>query len=281
MFRDVAFGQYYPGDSFLHKMDARVKMVLSLVYLICIFFIQSFFGFGVIFVLLALIVAVSKVPVRSVLKSIKPILILLVFTTLLNLFFNLEGETLVQWWIFRITTGGLIFSAKMILRLVLLVMGMSMLTLTTTPVDLTAAIESLLKPLNVVHFPVHELAFIMSIALRLIPSIMEETDRIIRAQKARGADFESGNIFKRAKAFIPILIPMFIGAFKRAEELAVAMDARCYKGAKGRTKMKILKCGWRDAVGAVVLVLFFAAVITLNYLEPALSASLPWMFFGA
>ena len=281
MFRDVAFGQYYPGNSFLHKMDARVKMVLSLVYLICIFFIQSFFGFGVIFVLLALIVAVSKVPVRSVLKSIKPILILLIFTTLLNLFFNLEGETLVQWWIFRITTGGLIFSAKMILRLVLLVMGMSMLTLTTTPVDLTAAIESLLKPLNVVHFTVHELAFIMSIALRLIPSIMEETDRIIRAQKARGADFESGNIFKRAKAFIPILIPMFIGAFKRAEELAVAMDARCYKGAKGRTKMKILKCGWRDAVGAVVLVLFFAAVITLNYLEPALSASLPWMFFGA
>ena len=281
MFRDVAFGQYYPGNSFLHKMDARVKMVLSLVYLICIFFIQSFFGFGVIFFLLALIVAVSKVPVRSVLKSIKPILILLIFTTLLNLFFNLEGETLVQWWIFRITTGGLIFSAKMILRLVLLVMGMSMLTLTTTPVDLTAAIESLLKPLNVVHFPVHELAFIMSIALRLIPSIMEETDRIIRAQKARGADFESGNIFKRAKAFIPILIPMFIGAFKRAEELAVAMDARCYKGAKGRTKMKILKCGWRDAVGAVVLVLFFAAVITLNYLEPALSASLPWMFFGA
>ena len=281
MFRDVAFGQYYPGGSFLHKMDARVKMVLSLVYLICIFFIQSFFGFGVIFVLLALIVAVSKVPVRSVLKSIKPILILLIFTTLLNLFFNLEGETLVQWWIFRITTGGLIFSAKMILRLVLLVMGMSMLTLTTTPVDLTAAIESLLKPLNVVHFPVHELAFIMSIALRLIPSIMEETDRIIRAQKARGADFESGNIFKRAKAFIPILIPMFIGAFKRAEELAVAMDARCYKGAKGRTKMKILKCGWRDAVGAVGLVLFFAAVITLNYLEPTLSASLPWMFFGA
>lgn len=281
MFRDVAFGQYYPGDSFLHKMDARVKMVLSLVYLICIFFIQSFFGFGVIFFLLAIIVAVSKVPVRSVLKSIKPILILLIFTTLLNLFFNLEGETLVQWWIFRITTGGLIFSAKMILRLVLLVMGMSMLTLTTTPVDLTAAIESLLKPLNVVHFPVHELAFIMSIALRLIPSIMEETDRIIRAQKARGADFESGNIFKRAKAFIPILIPMFIGAFKRAEELAVAMDARCYRGAKGRTKMKILKCGWRDAVGAVVLVLFFAAVITLNYLEPALSASLPWMFFGA
>ena len=281
MFRDVAFGQYYPGDSFLHKMDARVKMVLSLVYLICIFFIQSFFGFGVIFVLLALIVAVSKVPVRSVLKSIKPILILLIFTTLLNLFFNLEGETLVQWWIFRITTGGLIFSAKMILRLVLLVMGMSMLTLTTTPVDLTAAIESLLKPLNVVHFPVHELAFIMSIALRLIPSIMEETDRIIRAQKARGADFESGNIFKRAKAFIPILIPMFIGAFKRAEELAVAMDARCYKGAKGRRKMKILKCGWRHAVGAVVLVLFFAAVITLNYLEPTLSASLPWMFFGA
>ncbi len=281
MFRDVAFGQYYPGKSFLHRMDARAKMLLSLVYLICIFFIKSFFGFGVIFLLLVIIVIASRVPVRSVLKSIKPILILLTFTTLLNLFFNLEGETLVEWWIFRITTGGLIFSAKMILRLVLLVMGMSMLTLTTTPVDLTAAIEALLKPLNALRFPVHELAFIMSIALRLIPSIMEETDRIIRAQKARGADFESGNIFKRAKAFIPILIPMFIGAFKRAEELAVAMDARCYKGAKGRTKMKILKCGWRDFVGAFVLVLFFAAVISLNYLEPLLSTAFPWMFFGA
>lgn len=278
MFRDVAFGQYYPGKSFLHKMDARIKIVLSLVYLICIFFIQSFVGFGIIFLLLALMVAVSGVPVRSVVKSIKPILILLIFTTALNLFFVSEGEVLVEWWIFRITEGGLIFAAKMILRLLLLVMGASLLTLTTTPVDLTHAIEKLLKPLNVVHFPVHELALIMSITLRFIPSLMDETDRIIRAQKARGADFESGNIFKRAKAFIPILIPLLIGAFKRADELAVAMDSRCYRGAKGRTKMKILKTGWRDWVGAAVLVVFFAAVITLNFLQPQLGAQLPWLY---
>ena len=278
MFRDVAFGQYYPCQSFIHKMDARIKIVLSLVYMVCIFFIQSFFGFGIILVFLALMIIFSRVPLRSVLKSIKPILILLAFTTILNLFFVADGEIFVEWWIFRITYGGLIFAGKMILRLLLLVMGASILTLTTTPVDLTHAIEKLLKPLNVIHFPVHELALIMSITLRFIPSLMDETDRIIRAQKARGADFESGNIFKRAKAFIPILIPLLIGAFKRADELAIAMDSRCYKGAKGRTKMKILKAGWRDLIGSFVIVLFFGAVITLNYLQPQLIEQLPWMF---
>lgn len=278
MFRDVAFGQYYPAKSFIHKMDARIKIVLSLLYMVGIFFIQSFFGFGVIFVFLALMIIASRVPFKSVVKSIKPILILLVFTTILNLFFVSSGDVLVEWWIFRITYGGLIFAGKMILRLLLLVMGASILTLTTTPVDLTHAIEKLLKPLNVIHFPVHELALIMSITLRFIPSLMDETDRIIRAQKARGADFESGNIFKRAKAFIPILIPLLIGAFKRADELAIAMDSRCYKGAKGRTKMKILKAGWRDFVGSLVLLIFFGGVIALNFLQPQLKPALPWMF---
>lgn len=278
MFRDVAFGQYYPAKSFIHKMDARIKIVLSLLYMVGIFFIQSFFGFGVIFVFLALMIIASRVPFGSVVKSIKPILILLAFTTILNLFFVSSGDVLVEWWIFRITYGGLIFAGKMILRLLLLVMGASILTLTTTPVDLTHAIEKLLKPLNVIHFPVHELALIMSITLRFIPSLMDETDRIIRAQKARGADFESGNIFKRAKAFIPILIPLLIGAFKRADELAIAMDSRCYKGAKGRTKMKILKAGWRDFVGSLVLLIFFGGVIALNFLQPQLEPALPWMF---
>ena len=278
MFRDVAFGQYYPAKSFIHKMDARIKIVLSLLYMVGIFFIQSFFGFGVIFVFLALMIIASRVPFKSVVKSIKPILILLAFTTILNLFFVSSGDVLVEWWIFRITYGGLIFAGKMILRLLLLVMGASILTLTTTPVDLTHAIEKLLKPLNVIHFPVHELALIMSITLRFIPSLMDETDRIIRAQKARGADFESGNIFKRAKAFIPILIPLLIGAFKRADELAIAMDSRCYKGAKGRTKMKILKAGWRDFVGSLVLLIFFGGVIALNFLQPQLEPALPWMF---
>lgn len=278
MFRDVAFGQYYPAKSFIHKMDARIKIVLSLLYMVGIFFIQSFFGFGVIFVFLALMIIASRVPFKSVVKSIKPILILLVFTTILNLFFVSSGDVLVEWWIFRITYDGLISAGKMILRLLLLVMGASILTLTTTPVDLTHAIEKLLKPLNVIHFPVHELALIMSITLRFIPSLMDETDRIIRAQKARGADFESGNIFKRAKAFIPILIPLLIGAFKRADELAIAMDSRCYKGAKGRTKMKILKAGWRDFVGSLVLLIFFGVVIALNFLQPQLEPALPWMF---
>ena len=278
MFRDVAFGQYYPAKSFIHKMDARIKIVLSLLYMVGIFFIQSFFGFGVIFVFLSLMIIASRVPFKSVVKSIKPILILLAFTTILNLFFVSSGDVLVEWWIFRITYGGLIFAGKMILRLLLLVMGASILTLTTTPVDLTHAIEKLLKPLNVIHFPVHELALIMSITLRFIPSLMDETDRIIRAQKARGADFESGNIFKRAKAFIPILIPLLIGAFKRADELAIAMDSRCYKGAKGRTKMKILKAGWRDFVGSLVLLIFFGGVIALNFLQPQLEPTLPWMF---
>ena len=278
MFRDVAFGQYYPAKSFIHKMDARIKIVLSLLYMVGIFFIQSFFGFGGIFVFLALMIIASRVPFKSVVKSIKPILILLAFTTILNLFFVSSGDVLVEWWIFRITYGGLIFAGKMILRLLLLVMGASILTLTTTPVDLTHAIEKLLKPLNVIHFPVHELALIMSITLRFIPSLMDETDRIIRAQKARGADFESGNIFKRAKAFIPILIPLLIGAFKRADELAIAMDSRCYKGAKGRTKMKILKAGWRDFVGSLVLLIFFGGVIALNFLQPQLEPTLPWMF---
>ena len=278
MFRDVAFGQYYPAESFIHKMDARIKIVLSVLYLAGIFFIQSFFGFGIILVLLGIMIAASKVPFGMVLRSIKPILFLLVFTMILNVFFVSGGTVIVEWWIIKITSEGVLFAVRMALRLLFLVMGASLLTLTTTPVDLTHAIEKLLKPLNVIHFPVHELALIMSIALRFIPSLMEETDRIIRAQTARGADFESGNIIKRAKAFVPILIPLLIGAFKRADELATAMDARCYRGAKGRTQMKILKPGWRDWVGSFVIVLFFGVVITLNILQPQLVELVPWMF---
>jgi len=279
MFKDIAFGQYYPGQSFIHKMDARIKIVLALVYLVCIFFIQSFFGFGVILILLALMIGFSGVPAKSVFRSVKPIIFLLVFTTVLNLFFNPSGKVLVEWWIFRITEGGLILSIKLVLRLVLIVMGASLLTLTTTPMDLTHGIERLLKPLRVIHFPVSEFALIMSIALRMIPSLVEETDRIIRAQKARGADFESGNIFKRVKAFIPILIPLFIGSFMRAADLANAMNARCYKGSKGRTKMRVLKAGWRDAVGALVIIAFFASVISLNFMQGWLGGVAPWMFF--
>lgn len=278
MFRDITFGQYYPVESFVHKMDARIKIVLSMLYLIGIFFLSSFAQFGIIFVLLILVVIASRVPVKSVVKSIKPILILIVFTVVLNLFFVNDGIELVNWWIIRITLGGVLFAARMLLRLILLVMGASILTLTTTPVELTHAIESLLKPLRIVKFPVHEFALIMSIALRFIPSLMDETDRIIRAQTARGASFDTGNIFTRAKAFIPILIPLLVSSFRRAEELAWAMDSRCYNGGVGRTKMKIMRTGWRDIVAILFIALFFAAVICLLVFEPQLIDIIGFMY---
>ncbi len=278
MFKDITFGQFYPADSFVHKMDPRSKILLSVFYIVSIFFVQSFAEFGFVALFLLISIFAAKIPLRSVLKSLKPIMFLVVFTCILNIFFITDGETLVHWWIFRITTGGLIFAGKMALRLMLIVMGASMLTLTTTPVTLTNGIESLMKPLALVKFPVHEFALIMSIALRFIPTLTEETDRIIRAQKARGADFDTGNIFRRAKAFIPILIPLLISAFRRADELSLAMDSRCYSGSKGRTKMKVLKLGWRDFVGGFITVAVFVTVFLVNFFMGELQPILPWLF---
>ena len=278
MFRDVSFGQYYPADSFVHKMDARIKIVLSITYLVAVIMIESFVGFGIFLLFLAVAVAGSRVPLKSIVKSIKPILFLLVFTMVINIFFFHEGEVLAEWWIFRFTEGGLLFTARMALRLLFLVMGGSLLTLTTTPVDLTAGIESLLSPLNLIRFPVQPLAMIMSLTLSIIPSLMEETDRIIRAQKARGADFESGSIVKRAKAFLPILIPLLIGAFRRAEDLALAMEARCYGAAGKRTKMKALRVGLRDVFGLLVAVCFFGAMLALKYVPDLFGGQFPWLY---
>ena len=263
MLRDVTFGQYYLANSFVHKMDARVKLLLVILFMVGIFFVQSFAGFLWITIFLAFAIGFSKVPLRSILKSIKGIIFILVLTAVINIFFTKTGTLLCEWWIFHIYDEGLITAAKIFLRLTYLVMGSSLLTLTTTPVDLTHAIESLLKPLRVIKFPVHELALIMSLTLSFIPSLIEETDRIIRAQKARGANFDTGNLFKRAKAFIPILIPLLIGGFRRAEELANAMNSRCYEGATKRTQMRVMKLSWRDFVGAFIAVVFLTAIFVL------------------
>ena len=286
MLRDVTFGQYYLANSFVHKMDARVKLILVLLFMVGIFFVQSFVGFLWITIFMAFAIGFSKVPLRSILRSIKGIIFILILTAILNVFFTTSGNLLGEWWIFHVYDQGLINAAKIFLRLTYLVMGSSLLTLTTTPVDLTHAIESLLKPLRVIKFPVHELALIMSLTLSFIPSLIEETDRIIRAQKARGANFDTGNLFKRAKAFVPILIPLLIGGFRRAEELANAMNSRCYEGSTKRTQMRVMKLSWRDFIGAFVAVLFFVAIFVLygmsdqwQSLPGTLGEVMHWIYF--
>lgn len=287
MLRDVTFGQYYLADSFVHKMDARIKLLLCILFMVGIFFVISFVGFAWMTLFLALAIGFSNVPLGSIFKSVKGVIVLLALTAVLNVLF-VKGETLlVQWWVIEIYAEGLIFAAKIMLRLSYLVMGTSLLTLTTTPVDLTHAVESLLKPLRLLKFPVHELALIMSLALSFIPSLIEETDRIIRAQKARGANFDTGNIVKRAKAFVPILVPLLIGGFRRADELANAMNSRCYEGAKNRTQMRVMKLTWRDFVGTFVVILFFAAIFVLYAMRkswPSLDGTwgevMKWLYFG-
>jgi energy-coupling factor transport system permease protein len=266
--RDAAFGQYYPQKSFIHALDARAKFLFMIAYIVFIFFIRTFAGFAFAALCLCVPVALSRVPPRLILRSLRTILFLIVFTMILNVFFYAPpaGDApLAAWWIFRVYSGGLMYAGRMAARLILLVLGPSLLTLTTTPVQLTGAIESLLRPLKWIKFPVHELAMIMSIALSIVPTIMEETDKIIKAQKARCADFESGNLLKRAKSLVPILVPLFVSSFRRADELALAMDSRCYKGGKGRTRMKIPRLSWRDAAAAAGMALFGGAVLLLRY----------------
>lgn len=279
MFRDVTFGQYYPKNSFVHNMDARIKLLLCLLFMVGIFFVQSYVGFALVTVFLLAVIISAKVPLKSILKSIKGIMVLLILTALLNVFFTKSGNVFVNWWIFTITDEGLIYASKMLMRLVYLVVGSSILTLTTTPVDLTHAMESLLSPLKVLKFPVHDLALIMSLTLSFIPSLIEETDRIIRAQKARGADFDTGNIFQRAKAFVPILIPLLVGGFRRAEELANAMNSRCYEGATNRTQMRVMKLTWRDLVASFVTIVVFTSIIVVFAMKATWQTVLPWLYF--
>jgi len=262
---DVTFGQYYPAQSFVHRLDPRCKILALIAFIVLVFCACNFYSLFLCGIVLFAAIIAARVPFGSVLRSVKGILFLLIFTAILNLFFH-RGEVLLtpESWFIKIYLEGVIFTVFFIFRLFFLVMASSVLTLTTTPVSLTDGIESLLKPLKYIRFPVHELALIMSIALRFIPTLIDETNRIISAQKARGADFESGNIFKRIKAIIPILIPLLISAFRRADELGDAMDSRCYSNSKNRTKYKKLKFGAGDAVTFIIFALLIAGVVLFN-----------------
>ncbi len=268
--REVSFGQYYPASSFVHKCDPRLKLLFLIGYIVAVFLAQNFYALAACAALFALVAAFSGVRFLSLLRSVKAITFLLVFTAVLNLFFHSGEKILFSWWIIKITEEAVYFTIFLAVRLFLLVLSSAVLTLTTTPVALTDGIESLLKPLKYIRFPVHELALIMSIALRFIPILTDETARIMNAQKARGADFETGGLIKRVKAVIPVLIPLLISAFRRADELGDAMDARCYAGSKIRTKYKKLTFGWRDLIAALLLAALFAGIILLRVYTPAL-----------
>lgn len=256
MIRDITIGQYYPADSRIHRLDPRVKIVCTLLYLISLFTFKNIIGYALATLFLAACIKVSKVPFKFIVKGLKPIIILLMITVVFNLFLTPGGETLVQAGPLRVTEQGLNTAVYMAIRLIYLIMGSSLMTLTTTPNALTDGLEKLLYPLNKVKVPVHEVAMMMSIALRFIPILLEETDKIMKAQIARGADLESGNIIQKAKAMIPILVPLFVSAFRRANDLAMAMEARCYRGGDGRTKMKPLIYHGKD-YAAYVITLFY------------------------
>ena len=260
MIRDITIGQYYPVDSILHRLDPRVKLVGTFLYIISVFIANNIFGYTTIALFLFSIIALSRVPIKFIIKGLRPILILLVFTAGFNLFLT-TGTPVFQMGFLTITEEGIAVALKMSFRLIFLVMGSSIMTYTTTPNQLTDGLESLLNPLNRLKIPVHEIAMMMSIALRFIPILVEETDKIMKAQMARGADFESGNIVQRAKSLIPILVPLFVSAFRRANDLAMAMEARCYRGGKGRTKMKPLVYVTRDKTTYFMLFIYFASVI--------------------
>ncbi|MCR5431792.1 MAG: energy-coupling factor transporter transmembrane protein EcfT [Lachnospiraceae bacterium] len=255
MIRDITIGQYYPSESVIHRLDARIKFIGTIAYVIALFLFDTFWGFLPALVWLGSIVVLSGIPIGFIARGLKPIFFLLVFLVIFNLFLT-PGEVIAEWWIFKITDNGLENAGFMTLRLTLLVIGSGMMTYTTTPSQLTTGMESIFKPLGVFKVPVHEVAMMMSIALRFIPILLEETDKIMKAQQARGADFESGNIFKRAKALIPVLVPLFVSAFRRAGELAEAMEARCYHGGKGRTKLHPLKFSAGDYISLVLIIGF-------------------------
>lgn len=268
MIKDITIGQFFPGKSVIHRLDPRIKLLLTVMYIVMLFMASGFSGLGVGVIFMLLSFLLSGIPIKMMAKSIKPILPIILFTGLLNLFFISTGDVLVEWWIIKITSDGVRTMVFMAVRIVLLICGTSLLTYTTSPITLTDAIERILSPLKVIKFPAHEIAMMMTIALRFIPTLIEETDKIMSAQKARGADMETGSIIKRAKALIPILIPLFVSAFRRAEELALAMECRCYHGGEGRTRLKQLKTAPRDYVAVTVGVVFMVAVILLNRFSP-------------
>lgn len=265
MIRDITLGQYYPEQSVIHRLDARTKILGTLLYIIEIFLVNSFAGFGLVILALGVLIGISRVPVRFIFKGLKAVIFIILLTFVLNLFM-FDGTVLWHWKFLTITYEGLYRSCFMALRLILLIIGTSMLTLTTKPMELTDGLEKLLKPFNRFGLPSHEIALMMSIALRFIPTLLEETDKIMKAQQARGADFESGSLIQRVKNMIPILIPLFVGSFRIAQDLALAMEARCYHGGVGRTRMKEIVFSRRDGVAGVLLAVFLGIVIASRWM---------------
>ncbi|MBR3979220.1 MAG: energy-coupling factor transporter transmembrane protein EcfT [Oscillospiraceae bacterium] len=261
MLKDITLGQYFPGNSPVHRLDPRTKLLLLIAYIVALFTASNWLTYGVVFAFLAVGITLSAIPLKSFVHGMKPLVFILVFTGILNLFFTTGEKLLVHFWIIHIYWEGIVRALFMMSRILMLLCGTFLLTYTTSPISLTDGLESLLSPLKKIHLPVHELSMMMCIALRFIPTLIEETDKIMSAQKARGADFESGNLVQRVKALIPILVPLFISAFRRADELATAMECRCYQGGDGRTKMKLLRYKLRDykafLLGALLLTVVF------------------------
>ena len=260
----AVIGQYVPGDSLLHKADPRTKLLCVIAFMVAVMLINTFIGYAVALAFVILAIIVSKIPVKMVLKSIRPLAFILIFTVILNVFFY-RGETLLwEWWIFHIYREGIIFAIQMMFRIIILVTGASMLTFTTTSMALTDGMEKLLSPLKIIKFPAAEIAMMMSIALRFIPTFSEETDRLMKAQSSRGANFDTGHFMEKIRSFIPIIIPLIISAFRRAEDLAVAMESRCYRGGSGRTRYRVLKFTWRDIIVAGATAALMAVIIVFK-----------------
>ena len=265
MLKDITLGQYFPGNSVVHRLDPRTKLIMLVVYIVTLFMATNVVSYALVAAFLFVAIKISTIPMKSIVRGMKPLVLILVFTGILNLFFTVgEGEPLVDFWVITVYRDGLIRAAFMVIRILLLISGTFLLTYTTSPISLTDGLESLMNPLKVLKVPVHELSMMMCIALRFIPTLIEETDKIMAAQKARGADFESGNLMDKAKALVPILVPLFISAFRRADELATAMECRCYQGGEGRTKMKLLRYKLWDYEAFGVGVLLMAATAALR-----------------
>ena len=267
MIRDITIGQYYPRDSFIHKLDPRTKIIGTFIYIISLFFFRKFIPYLVVFGFLGLVIKTSEVPLKHILKGLKSIMFLLIFAVVFNIFLT-PGDILWKWGFLKVTRQGLETAGFMAIRLVLLIMGASLMTFTTTPNHLTDGLEKIMNPLKKIKVPVHEISMMMSIALRFIPILLEETDKIMKAQMARGADFESGNLIKKAKSLVPLLVPLFVSAFRRANDLAMAMEARCYHGGEGRTKMKPLQYHKQDGIAYVILFGYLAVLVIVKIVSP-------------
>ena len=265
MIKDITLGQYFPGESFIHRLDARAKLIAIFVSLIEIFLCKNFFSLGLVVLFAVACVAISKISFKVVFKGMKMIYMIIIFTSVLQIFYNDDGTVLLDWWKIQITTGGIFTAIFMAVRIICLILISSLLTYTTSPTTLTDGISRLLSPLNKIKVPVDTLSMMMTIALRFIPTLIEEIDKIMNAQKARGADLDSGNLMQRAKALVPIFIPLFVNSFRRAYELAFAMECRCYTGTNHRTRMKQMKLSWRDAVAFIVIAVMLAGIIVLNH----------------